>query len=100
MSPTSGQSFDEPWVKRFPNGHAEAVAVALRYRGNVVQQWTCILVDGERYCVLMPDITEDGFALGREKLPLARLLFALHDREPLGAAYFDNFLRRAGIRVA
>ena len=78
----------------------EAVNVVLRYRGSIVQQWPCVMVDGDRYCVLLPDAVDDGFVFPKKKLPLARLLFALHDGDPVTAAHFGTLLKQAGIRVA
>jgi hypothetical protein len=75
------------------------VTVALRYRGGIVQQWTCVIVDGDRYCVHVPDAVDDGFVFPKKELPLARLLFALHQNR-VTAVHLGTFLKQAGIRVA
>ena len=40
-----------------------------RYRGSIVQQWPCVMVDGDRYCVLLPDAVDDGFVFPKSSCP-------------------------------
>jgi hypothetical protein len=99
MAATVNKPFQEPWAEKFPDSSAESVVVALRYRGAIVYEWTCVIVDGGRYLMPMPDRKEkDEFELPKAKLPLARLLCQLHG--PKGVhTELDGALQRAGIRV-
>jgi hypothetical protein len=38
----------------------------------------------------LPDAVDDGFVFPKKKLPLARLLFALHGQNPVTAALFGT----------
>src|SRR4051794_13628317 len=55
MAATVNKPFEEPWVEEFPDSSAESVVVAFRYRGAIVYEWTCVIVDGGRYLMPMPD---------------------------------------------
>jgi len=71
--------FTEPWTQRFPDSHASSVQVWLRYKGQVVSTLNCVLVDGARYLVPLPEIVNaGGYRVPTAKMPMAELLFQLY----------------------
>ncbi len=96
-------SYSAPFLEKFihGDGHAKRVAVVLRYRGNVVQRWSALLIDGARNLLLEPKlITTDGPGrpvIRKADLPIARLIFGSYN----GAGYqlLEDALRDAQIEI-
>jgi hypothetical protein len=89
----------ESWATSFPNGNAKLVVVALRYRGVIVHEWSCVIVDGGRHLMPLPHRKGvDAFEMATAKLPMARLLFNLF--EPVrGHTSLEDALRYAGVQI-
>lgn len=72
--------FEEPWVQYFSDPRASLVAVQLRYCDVIVHQCGSVAVDGGRCLMPLPQVDRNGvYQVPRGRLPLARLLFELHD---------------------
>jgi hypothetical protein len=39
------------------------------FGGSILQQWTCVMVDGDRYCLLPPDAVDDGLCSPKRSCP-------------------------------
>jgi hypothetical protein len=95
---TFDDDFRAPWVEKFPDRHATGEIAALRYRGVIVFTWICVLADGGRYLLPMPDHDGEKYVLPRAKLPLARLLHKLCGLRGINEE-IDRALQRAGIET-
>jgi hypothetical protein len=95
---TVNDEFAEDWVQEFPDSRARSAAVWLRYHGHLVFQWTCVVVDGGRYLLPLPDHADGRFWVSQAGMPIARLLFDLFGpkgpHQPLESA-----LKIAGIDI-
>jgi hypothetical protein len=96
--PTIDDDFRAPWLEKFPDRHAPGEIADLRYRGVIVFTWLCVLVDGGRYLLSMPDHDGEKYVLPRAKLPMARLLQNLYGLKGINEE-IDGVLRRAGIEI-
>jgi hypothetical protein len=95
---TVNEDFAEPWCQKFPSAKAQSVAVWLRYRGQLVYERVCVVVDGGRYLLPMPEHVGGTFQVHQSQLPIARLLFDLfRPGGPLGP--LESVLNVAGVAV-
>lgn len=73
------ESFSETWAEKISHGKGRSIQVDLRYRGQLVSQWTFVIVDGGRLMMPMPAPPTDGnFSVKWDDLPIAKLLYDIH----------------------
>lgn len=93
------KDFAEPWVQAFPDPKASSILVVLRYRGQVVFEWVFVVVDGGRYLLPLPKPLGNGqYQFAQDKLPFARLMFALYGQGGVHHSLEDT-LKRAGVTI-
>jgi len=93
-------NFTESWTAKFADPSASLVKVWLRYRGQVVYDVPCVVTDGGRYLLPLPERDgKGGYSLCQDKMPLAEFLFHLYGR---GGAHDSvaNALKRCGVTIA
>jgi hypothetical protein len=96
---TEKQHYVDPWVTKFPDPYATAVAVALRYRGAVVYEWAGVTVDGGCYLLPMPDLKAGGgYEVPKGTMTVAELLFQLYGPRGVHQSAGDA-LKRAGVPI-
>jgi hypothetical protein len=86
--------FQEPWATSFPDSHAYAINVGFYFCDALVFTEDCVLVDGGRVILPMPDIA-DSLDVSADRAARARIAQGIR-----GIAYdFDQYVSRAGLSV-
>lgn len=86
--------FQEPWATSFPDPHAYAFGVEFYYCDALVFSEDCVLVDGGRVLLPMPDSTTSS-DVSADRVARARIAQGIR-----GVAYdFDNYVSRANLNV-
>ena len=73
--------FVEPWTENFPDPSAVSYQLEIRYLTTILQQWTFVSCDGNRYQIPLPERDGDTFTLqeGSPQLKLARQVWQYLD---------------------
>ena len=94
------RDYAEAWVNKFANNHADSVAVVLQHNGSPVYEWTFVYVDGGRYLLPQPSISQQGgFEFKKANLPFANLMFALGSIGGGVIVNVEDALKQAGIPI-
>ena len=93
-------AYCDPFLAKFPHGndgHATQVAVALRYRGQVVSARSALFIDGARNLLLTPTYQAGKLVMPRSDLSFARLLFGSYEGN--GYQTIEEALRVAELEI-
>ena len=75
---TINSKFSESWHADLPDSSANAVLVVLRHNGAKVDEWTFVIVDGGRYILPLPRLSNGMYEIPTHMMALGRLIFSLY----------------------
>jgi hypothetical protein len=86
-------SFDEPWVRKFPDPHGYRQEVNIYYRSTLIMKMLLVNVDGGRYTLPLPK-SADNLIITPFQYHVGKII-----NFPPGGYDYDDGLRIAGFKI-